>query len=249
MKNWQPVAHFGVKVLATYFLGFIAACIGMIAVSAQIHLNNDASDNVLMLGFAVALLALSHWWLRIPLFKRPQHVKSAALIVVIMIALNLIDNELHWHVFPTALVDGLCIGFVEEIMCRGPILFWLWSKAPRRWSPYWWTAITSGIAFGLLHLTNYSVNPDWTQVLIQVGYAAAMGFAAAGLFMYTQNLSFTIMMHAGFDTLAGLSGYSNSYVGMNFQDIGSLLLMVIVDLVIGIWLMQQLSRENHELHF
>ena len=54
-------------------------------------------------------------------------------------------------------------------------------------------------------------------------------------------------MHAGFDTLAGLSGYSNSHVGANFQDVASLLLMVVVDLAIGIWLMKQLSRENHDL--
>lgn len=250
MKNWQPVTHFGAKVLATYLLGFIATCIGMIAITLNLNLKDNASDNVMMLGFAVTLLALSHWWLHLPLFKRPQHMRNAAVIVLIMIALNAIDLDWHWGQFPTALIDGLCIGLVEEIMCRGPILFWLWTKTPKRLSPYWWTAITSGIAFGLLHLSNYPINPNWTQILIQVGYASAMGFAAAGLLMYTHNLSFTILMHAGFDTLAGLNGKSMiSYVGLNWQDITSLLLIVVVDLAIGIWLMNQLSRENHELQF
>jgi protein-tyrosine-phosphatase len=29
--------------------------------------------------------------------------------------------------------------------------------------------------FGLLHLTNYPVNPDWTQIFIQVGYTQRWG--------------------------------------------------------------------------
>lgn len=247
MKNWQPVSHFGVKVLATYCLGFIATCLGMVVITLQFNLTDNRSDNVMMLCFAVVLLALSHWWLHLPLFKRPQHVRHAFVIVLMMIALNAIDLDWHWGQFSTALIGGLCIGFVEETMCRGPILFWLWTKTPRHISLYWWTAITSGTAFGLLHLSNYQINPDWTQILIQVRYTSVMGVAAAGLFMYTHNLSFTILMHAGFDTLAGLSGYSNSHLGANFQDVASLLLMVVVDLAIGIWLMKQLSRENHDL--
>jgi membrane protease YdiL (CAAX protease family) len=250
MKNWQPVTHFGLKVLATYFLGFIAMVIGLIITTYHWHVTVNASNNVMMLCFAVTLLALSHWWLHLPLFKRPQHIPIASIFVVVMMAFNLIGNDLHWQLLPTALVNALCIGIFEELAARGPILFWLWTKTPRRWSPEWWTAITSGLCFGLIHLNNYSVNPDWTQILIQVGYAAVMGFAAAGLFMYTHNLSFTILMHAGVDTLAGLNNASMiSHVSLNWQDLSILLCMVIVDLAIGIWLMKQLTRKPHDLQF
>lgn len=250
MKNWYPVSHFGLKVFASFLLSFVVMVAGTILIVFHLNLTGEASNNAIMVMFAAVLLALSHWWLHLPLFKRPQHIGIASGFVLVMIATNLLDTKLHWSLFPTALLNGICIGFAEEVLCRGPLLFWLWTKTPRRLSPDWWTAITSAIIFGALHLSNYSANPDWTQILIQVGYATAMGFAAAGILLYTHNLGLTIIMHAGFDTIAGMDGGNmNSYVALNWCGIATTAIIVVVNLVIGTWLMRQLSRENHELRF
>ncbi|WP_054714291.1 CPBP family intramembrane glutamic endopeptidase [Lacticaseibacillus manihotivorans] len=249
MKNWQPVPHFGVKVLATYLLGYLATNLTVFAITWQANLSANTANNLMKLSCALTLLALSRWWLHLPLFKRPQHVSKAALIVLMIISLNLVTPNLHWGLFATALVNSLCVGLLEEATSRGPILFWLWSKTPSRCSPYWWTAITSGIGFGLLHLTNYVANPDWIQILIQVGYAAVIGFTFAGLFMYTHNLWFTIIAHSGFDTISGMNEVTVSHVGWNVPEVASLLLVVTVCLLIGIWLMKQLTGKHHDLQF
>lgn len=96
MKNWQPVPHFGVKVLATYLLGYLATNLTVFAITWQANLSANTANNLMKLSCALTLLALSRWWLHLPLFKRPQHVSKAALIVLMIISLNLVTPNLHW---------------------------------------------------------------------------------------------------------------------------------------------------------
>ncbi|MCI1985884.1 MAG: CPBP family intramembrane metalloprotease [Lactobacillus sp.] len=247
MTNWHPVAHLGRKTFLSYLFAFLIGFALMVPVYGIFNLSEDAFGNLFTLVIAAILWLFTWRWLHLPLFARPQNAKLGWLAVAAIIASNCLD--LGPLPAPTvarlgnAFINGFAPGFSEELLFRGPLLWWLWTKTPKKWDSYWWTSITTALAFGAIHFSNLSIQPDLVQTTLQVGYAAVLGFAAAAIFFTTHNLWFTIVMHSLFDAVAAYGDPAMvSQVGFDWWSLTSLAIMIMVELAIGIVYLRRLPR-------
>lgn len=165
---------------------------------------------VLILGICLILLRKNRWWsdigLRAPYQRRLLWLFWLPFVPVFG---NLLDGV---HVTDSAqillfLVMALLSGFVEEILFRGLILRALLPTG------IWRAALLSAALFGSMHILNVLTMSNPVYALLQVGYAAAIGFAYAVLVIRTGTLWPLILAHcltnfAGFMAAngAGLEG-------------------------------------------
>lgn len=249
MFTFTPtIHHFGRKVALLYG---IIAILAFVYAFPLIHLfgNTDLFVDYWSIALGLTIAGLAIFWLHIPLFAHSQNVKIASILILLLVAANCTDlgalpsfSGIH---LISALRFGLGAALLEETLVRGPLLFWLWTRTPQSFSPYWWTAITTSIAFGLLHLVNLNLAEGLTQTLLQVVYTGAMGFAAAALFLSTRNLGFTIIMHLVFDAVAYYFDPSGvSHIDGNWWSVVSLLIMIIVDLLVGVYLLKKTAAAD-----
>ena len=119
------------------------------------------------------------------------------LIITRILNLNIADNEISVRNFinisPLLMIFNTCIysPITEELAFRKSIKDCTSNK--------WTYIITSGLLFGLLHITSYINNPLGILYLIPYG---AFGISFAALYYKTNNIYSTITIHAMHNILA-----------------------------------------------
>ncbi|WP_204122316.1 CPBP family intramembrane glutamic endopeptidase [Lacticaseibacillus mingshuiensis] len=168
-------------------------------------LDENARVALVQLIVGLVMVGLSVSWLRLPLFEKPEHLVPALGAAALIITLNCLDlgrfPGWSWSRLGEALLLGLAAGVMEEILCRGPLLFILAKHAPSAVSNTWFAAVVSAIIFGLLHLLNAGGAQSLWQTGLQVIYTMTFGLAMAALFLTTHNLLVPILAHTLFDTI------------------------------------------------
>ena len=90
----------------------------------------------------------------------------------------------------------LCVAFIEEVLFRG-FLF----QALEGWGAMG-AAVASSLIFGGLHILNLLGGATAPDVLLQAGYAAALGFLFAVLFYRTKSLAPCVAAHGVINVLS-----------------------------------------------
>lgn len=105
---------------------------------------------------------------------------------------------LNMTVFESALyvVSMLCAGFVEEILFRG-FLFKAMCKDNVKTA-----VVVSSLTFGMGHIVNLLSGKDTLGTLLQVCYAAAIGFLFTILFLKGKSLWPCIVTHSAINSLS-----------------------------------------------
>ncbi len=91
------------------------------------------------------------------------------------------------------LVTALLIGFTEEAIFRGLMLTALKARGP------WMAAIVTSVLFGLSHSLNLLSGKSGVEILIQICYALAVGFAFAAIVFKTGLIWPLVLVHALID--------------------------------------------------
>jgi membrane protease YdiL (CAAX protease family) len=150
------------------------------------------------------------------------------------------------------LVNGLFVGFSEELMFRGVML-----QAFRHIVPVWPAVLLTSLAFGAVHSLNVFVTGGLTGALIQSAAAFLSGIVFIALRLRTGSLWPPVILHALWDfatfTLgaAGHAAATDSGLadGATVPPSGSLALIVPVLLVLpnalcGLWLMRNIGQTH-----
>lgn len=185
------VAILEMIVIAVYLL------VGTIAYVA--HLPNQSitsiANSALSL-FAVGTLSVLGWW-RMVGFKRPAQRRDLLffLIPLLPVLINLIVglNVPSLFLFTELLATAFLIGFAEETIFRGLMLNALKARG------LWQAAIITSLLFGLSHSLNLLSGKSMADILIQISYALAIGFAFAALVLKKGILWPLVVAHALID--------------------------------------------------
>ena len=123
-------------------------------------------------------------------FKRHIILATVLAIVTILIVIGNVKN------LPLALMVSLQAGIVEEVICRGIISKYIYNdlnkvEEKRR---IWISAISSGLAFGVLHFINL-FRQGLLPTINQVIAAAAIGMLFGVIYLVYKNLFGTIFIH------------------------------------------------------
>ena len=124
------------------------------------------------------------------LFKRHIILATVLAIITILIVIGNVKN------LPLALMVSLQAGIVEEVICRGIISKYIYNdlnkvEEKRR---IWISAISSGLAFGMLHFINL-FRQGLLPTINQVIAAAAIGMLFGVIYLVYKNLFGTIFIH------------------------------------------------------
>ena len=127
--------------------------------------------------------------------------------------------ELSMSTTETALfvVKMLCVGFIEEILFRG-FLFNALTKDNKKLA-----VLISSLTFGAGHLVNLFNGVDFLSTVLQICYAAAIGFLFTIIFMRSKSLWPCIITHAAINSLSAFSVDGD----VTFNIITSLILIVV----------------------
>ncbi|MGK4078953.1 CPBP family intramembrane glutamic endopeptidase [Ligilactobacillus salivarius] len=123
-------------------------------------------------------------------FKRHIILATVLAIITILIVIGNVKN------LPLALMVSLQAGIVEEVICRGIISKYIYNdlnkvEEKRR---IWISAISSGLAFGVLHFINL-FRQGLLPTINQVIAAAAIGMLFGVIYLVYKNLFGTIFIH------------------------------------------------------
>lgn len=123
-------------------------------------------------------------------FKRHIILATVLAIITILIVIGNVKN------LPLALMVSLQAGIVEEVICRGIISKYIYNdlnkvEEKRR---IWLSAISSGLAFGMLHFINL-FRQGLLPTINQVIAAAAIGMLFGVIYLVYKNLFGTIFIH------------------------------------------------------
>ena len=123
-------------------------------------------------------------------FKRHIILATVLAIITILIVIGNVKN------LPLALMVSLQAGIVEEVICRDIISKYIYNdlnkvEEKRR---IWISAISSGLAFGMLHFINL-FRQGLLPTINQVIAAAAIGMLFGVIYLVYKNLFGTIFIH------------------------------------------------------
>ena len=130
-----------------------------------------------------------------------------------------------------------CVGFLEELIFRG-LLFQAMAKDGVRSA-----IIVSSITFGIGHIVNL-INGSGAELLpnlLQVMYAAAIGFAFVMIYCKTKSLVICIITHSVFN---GLSAFANEAVMTPQRQILSGVLLAVIAGAYALYLALAVKEEN-----
>jgi membrane protease YdiL (CAAX protease family) len=125
----------------------------------------------------------------------------------------------------------LLVGFAEESIFRGLMLNAL---KPRG---LWKAAIITAVLFGLTHAMNAITGKDMLSIVMQICYAAAIGFAYAALVLKKGNLWLLVLAHILIDFVNFIQkpGFTLS----SFWQSSIIGFLTIISTGYGIYIMQQ----------
>ena len=185
------VAILEIIVIAVYLMAGTIASVAQLSNQALTGIANSTLS-VLVIG---ALSALG-WWRAVGFRRpaRPRHLfffLPLLLPVLINLAVGLSVPSLVR--FTELLAIALLIGFAEEAIFRGLMLNALKARG------LWQAAVITSLLFGLSHSLNLLSGQSGADILIQMAYALAIGFAFAALVLKKGILWPLVIAHALID--------------------------------------------------
>ena len=99
-------------------------------------------------------------------------------------------------------ITMILIGCAEEFLYRGVITGIILDKYGKDGAGIWFTAIISGIIFGLAHLSNALSGISFSAVLIQVVMVTFVGMVFSAIYIRTKNIWIMVFLHALNDFVA-----------------------------------------------
>jgi membrane protease YdiL (CAAX protease family) len=159
---------------------------------------------LLLANAAIAALMVALGWWRAAGFTGPRDWRSPhllwlpALYLVTVYAIVFLQPRSGMSLDSSALSEGLSVmflvGFAEEMLFRGLVLFpllYAWRFKPHG---VLWAVLTTSALFALAHIGNLTDQP-LTDTLTQVGYTFFWGVALAGMLLRTNTLWLGIIWH------------------------------------------------------
>ena len=143
---------------------------------------------------------------------------------------------LNMTVFESALyvVSMLCAGFVEEILFRG-FLFKAMCKDNVKTA-----VVVSSLTFGMGHIVNLLNGKDTLGTLLQVCYAAAVGFLFTILFLKGKSLWPCIITHSAINSLSTF--HNKNAITTENRLIASVFLCVVS--LVYVWIILKNTRDD-----
>lgn len=137
------------------------------------------------------------WWLP---------VLMVAVMVVVQIGAEGVTDDASW--LALSALEVLFVGFLEELVVRGVVLFLLlyaWRERPHGVVA---AVLASSALFGAAHVVNsLGGSAAWSDTLNQMVYAFLIGVGLAALVLRTNTLWIGVVWHAAFDFVSlGLTG-------------------------------------------
>jgi hypothetical protein len=170
---------------------------GTIASVAQ--LSNQAITgiaNTTLSVLVIGALSALGWWRAVG-FKRPAHPRHLLfflpLLLPVLINLGVGLNVQDLVLFTQLLALAFLIGFAEEAIFRGLMLNALKARG------LWQAASITSLLFGLSHSLNLLSGKSGADILIQVAYALAVGFAFAAVVLKKGVIWPLVIAHALID--------------------------------------------------
>lgn len=186
-RSYWFVAFLEIVVIGVYLLAGTAAYF--------LKLSNLALYGLANLGLTIlvaATLTRMGWWKPIG-FVAPKSLGDLLYFIVpfIPMVINLIPGVQVTNLLfvSQAFAITLMVGFAEETIFRGLMLQVLKPLG------HWRAAIITALLFGLTHAMNAITGKDMLSVVIQICYAAAIGFAYAALVLKKGNLWLLVLAH------------------------------------------------------
>lgn len=225
------VAMLEIIVIAVYLLAGTIAFVADFSNQALAGLANSTLS-LLVIG---ALSALG-WWRAVG-FRQPTHLRDLLfflpILLPVLINLTVGLDVPELVMFTQLLALALLIGFAEEAIFRGLMLNAL---KPRG---LWQAAIMTSLLFGLSHSLNLLSGKSGFEILIQIGYALAVGFAFAALALKKGLLWPLIIVHA----LINFTGFIGKDTLPAFWDTLAGIAITFLFMSYGLFLMRQPSAE------
>jgi membrane protease YdiL (CAAX protease family) len=218
-------------VIAVYLMAGTIASVAQLSNQALTGIANSALS-VLVIG---ALSALG-WWRAVG-FKRPAHPRDLffflPLLLPVLINLAVGLNVPGLLLFTQLLALAFLIGFAEEAIFRGLMLNALKARG------LWQAAIITALLFGLSHSLNLLSGKSGAEILIQVSYALAVGFAFAAVVLKKGVLWPLVVAHALIDFTSFIGKDAIPAVWNTVAGIG----LTFLFMSYGLYLMRQQHNE------
>ena len=195
---------------------------------------------------AVILLTTSHSWqstgfrtLSSPKDLRLYWVLVFPLFPVLVSVVNAVSrmraSEVAFY-----LILACLVGFAEEAFFRGLMLRSLAVLG------LWRAAIISSGVFGLMHLQNLLLGADLAGTLLQVLYAAAVGFSYAAVALRTGAIWPLIIIHALIDFAAFVTSSEAEGIELSTTDVVVNAAYILVFIVYGLLVMRSAKRFQND---
>jgi uncharacterized protein len=225
-------------VVAVYLaFGAIAALAGLSQVVAGQFIHLGAS--IILACLAIWIISRKHWWQRIG-FRLPARPADLLwfILPMILVGVNLVAGISAEAMANLGYFFSLALlaGFGEEAIFRGIILQAL---APRG---VWRAALFTAAIFGVSHALNLLTGSVPGYVVLQAGYAFAIGFAFAALALRTRLIWPLMLVHFLTDLFGFLA--SNSTGGSQTTPFLLVITLIYVVLFVtyGIYLLVSWKR-------
>jgi hypothetical protein len=191
------------------------------------------------------------------LFRFKKELLLSSIIVIIpgfIIAINNFPisayiNDRFFMTEPNSLVylyflESFTTAFFEEIIFRGMILFVVLQRVPNTKQGIFKAIVISSAIFGLSHLLNLFGVAGLANTLLQVGYSFLMGMMWAIVFIKTENILYSIVLHATYNYF----GYVLFKVGtvINRYDLFTLIITTVFALLAVMYYYYQFTTLDTE---
>lgn len=227
---------------------FLAAILVFLLAGTAVTLMKLAPWSLHIIAFSalacicITLLIKNHWWREVGF--RPPYQRSLLWLFwlpFVPVIGNLLDGV---QAIDTAqillfLTIAALSGFAEEMLFRGLILRALLPTG------IWRAALISAALFGTMHILNVLNMANPVQALLQVGYAAAIGFCYAALVIRTGTIWPLILAHsltnfAGF-IAAGGTGLGGAVALREFVFAAA---YIVLFSTYGLYLLREVQRQK-----
>lgn len=136
------------------------------------------------------------------------------------------------------LLLSLLIGFIEEVVFRGMLFYWLRKQTKIKIIFY------SSLIFGLVHAINFFSGDDYRVVLLQVFVAFSLGLVFAVARMKDHSIWLLIIAHALIDWSDFVSAGINSNMTFNDETFVMWMLPGVIFFCWGLYHVYRISKEE-----
>lgn len=130
-------------------------------------------------------------------------------------------------------ISMICVGFIEEVIFRGFLFQALCKENVKR------AIAISSVTFGIGHIVNLLNGAELIPTLLQICYAAAIGFLFTVIFYQSKSLIPCIITHSMVNSLSAVAGE-----GTEVLNIITAIILTVVSTSYAIWLLSDRAKSE-----